>query len=59
MHRTSLTGQLVTFVVVVVASAYALRWAYDLLRPLLPLFVVLAVAFGLWRLSSFFRARRW
>ncbi len=56
MYR-GLTERLAGFVLVVVVSAYALRWAYEQLRPVLPLLVVLAVLFGLWRVFSFYRSR--
>ncbi len=58
MHRTGLTERLAGFVFLVVVSAYALRWAYDRLRPLLPVLLVLVVLIGLWRVSSLIR-RRW
>ncbi len=41
MHRSGLTERLAGFVFVVVVSAFALRWAYEQLRPMLPLLVVL------------------
>jgi hypothetical protein len=42
---------------VVVVSAFALRWAYEQLRPALPLLVAAVVLFGLWRTVTFFRSR--
>ena len=39
-------------------GSLALRWAYEQLRPVLPLLVVVVVAVGLWRVSSLIR-RRW
>ncbi len=56
MYR-GLTERLAGFVLVVVVSAFALRWAYEQLRPVLPLLVVLVVLFGLWRVFSFYRSR--
>ncbi len=56
MYR-GLTERLAGFVLVVVVSAFALRWAYEQLRPMLPLLVVLVVLFGLWRVFSFYRSR--
>lgn len=56
MYR-GLTERLAGFVFVVVVSAFALRWAYEQLRPMLPLLVVLVVLFGLWRVFSFYRSR--
>jgi hypothetical protein len=57
MHRSRLTERLAGFVFVVVVSAFALRWAYEQLRPALPLLVAAVVLFGLWRLSSLLRSR--
>ncbi len=51
------TERLAGFVLVVVVSAFALRWAYEQLRPVLPLLVVLVVLVGLWRLSLLIRNR--
>ncbi len=56
MYR-GLTERLAGFVLVVVVSAFALRWAYEQLRPMLPLLIVLVVLFGLWRVVSFYRSR--
>jgi uncharacterized membrane protein YqjE len=55
--QRGLTERLAGFVLVVVVSAFALRWAYEQLRPVLPLLVVLAVLFGLWRVVSSYRSR--
>ncbi len=57
MYRSGLTERLAGFVLVIVVSAFALRWAYEQLRPVLPLLVVLAVLFGLWRVASYYRSR--
>jgi hypothetical protein len=57
MHRSSLTERLAGFLLVVVVGAFALRWAYDQLRPLWPVFLVAVVLVGLWRLSSLIRSR--
>jgi hypothetical protein len=57
MHRSSLTERLAGFLLVVVVGAFALRWAYDQLRPLWPVFVVAVVLVGLWRLSSLIHSR--
>jgi uncharacterized membrane protein len=57
MHRSSLTERLAGFLLVVVVGAFALRWAYEQLRPVLPLLVVLVVLFGLWRSVTLFRSR--
>jgi hypothetical protein len=56
MYR-GLTERLAGFVLVVVVSVFALRWAYEQLRPVLPLLVVLVVLFGLWRAFTFYRSR--
>ena len=56
MHR-GLTERLAGFVFVVVVSAFALRWAYEQLRPLLPVLVAGVVLVGLWRLFSLIRSR--
>ena len=58
MYR-GFTERLAGFVFVVVVSAFALRWAYEQLRPVLPLLIVLVVLIGLWRVSSLIRSRRW
>ncbi len=55
--QRGITERLAGFVFVVVVSAFALRWAYEQLRPLLPLLVVLEVLIGLWRAITFFRSR--
>ncbi len=55
--QRGLTERLAGFVLVVVVSAFALRWAYEQLRPMLPLLIVLVVLFGLWRAVAFFRSR--
>ncbi len=57
-RQSGITERLAGFVLVVVVSAFALRWAYEQVRPVLPLLVVLAVLFGLWRAVLFFRSRR-
>jgi hypothetical protein len=57
MHRSGLTERLAGLVFVVVVSAFALRWAYEQLRPLWSVFVVAVVLVGLWRLSSLIRSR--
>jgi hypothetical protein len=57
--RSGLTERLAGFVLVVVVSAFALRWAYDQLRPMWPVFVVVVLLLGLWRLSTLLRSRRW
>ncbi len=56
MYR-GLTERLAGFVLVVVVSAFALRWAYEQLRPVLPLLVAAVVLVGLWRAVAFFRSR--
>jgi predicted exporter len=58
MHRAGLTERLAGFVLVVVCGALALRWAYEQLRPLLPVLVAVVVIVALWRVSSLIR-RRW
>ncbi len=55
--QRGITERLAGFVFVVVVSAFALRWAYEQLRPLLPLLTILVVLFGLWRAVAFFRSR--
>jgi uncharacterized membrane protein YqjE len=57
-RQSGITERLAGFVLVVVVSAFALRWAYEQVRPMLPLLVVLAVLFGLWRVVTFYRSRR-
>ncbi len=57
MQRSGITERLVSFVLVMVVSAFALRWAYEQLRPMLPLLVVLVVLFAVWRGVVFFRSR--
>ncbi len=57
MHKTGITERLAGFVFVVVVSAFALRWAYEQLRLVLPLLVIAVVLFGLWRAFTFFRSR--
>jgi uncharacterized membrane protein YqjE len=57
-RQSGITERLAGFVLVVVVSAFALRWAYEQVRPVLPLLVILAVLFGLWRVVSFLRSRR-
>ncbi len=56
-RQSGITERLAGFVLVVVVSAFALRWAYEQLRPVLPLLVVLVVLVGLWRLSLLIRNR--
>jgi hypothetical protein len=51
-YRSSLAGSLLTAVVVVVGCIVALRWAYDLLLPMLwlvPVICVLVAAVFIWR----------
>lgn len=55
---SGLTERAVGFLVVLVAGVLALRWAWEQLRPLLPVLVVVVVLVGLWRVSSLIR-RRW
>ncbi len=55
--QRGLTERLAGFVLVVVVSAFAPRWAYEQLRPMLPLLVVLVVLFAVWRGVAFFRSR--
>jgi hypothetical protein len=57
MPRSGLMKRLAGFVFMVVVSAFALRGAYEQLRPVLPLLIVLVVLFGLWRVYTFFRSR--
>ena len=57
MYQRGITERLAGFVIVVVVSAFALRWAYEQLRPVLPFLVVVVVLFGLWRVFSFYRSR--
>ncbi len=56
-RQSGITERLAGFVLVVVVSAFALRWAYEQLRPVLPVIVVVVVLVGLWRLSSLIRNR--
>ncbi len=56
-RQSGVTERLAGFVFVVVVSAFALRWAYEQLRPVLPLLVVLVVLVGRWRLSFLIRNR--
>jgi hypothetical protein len=55
--QRGITERLAGFVLVVVVSAFALRWAYEQLRPVLPLLVAAVVLVGLWRAVAFFRSR--
>lgn len=57
MYRTGLTERLAGFVFVVVVSVFALRWAYEQLRPVLPVMVAMVVLFGVWRVVTFYRNR--
>jgi hypothetical protein len=57
MYRSGLTERLAGFVFVVVVSAFALRWAYEQLRPMWPVFVVIVLLVALWRLSILIRSR--
>ena len=43
MRRSSLVEHMLGFIVVLLGAAVAMRWIYDLLRPLLWLFVVVSV----------------
>lgn len=55
MYGRSLRGELLGLAVVVVGLAIALRWAYDLIKPLLwllPLVAVGAAVLWVWRYWS-------
>ncbi len=57
-RQSGITERLAGFVLVVVVSVFALRWAYEQLRPILPLLVLLVVLFGVWRVVLFVRSQR-
>ena len=54
LFRSAVTG-----VVLLLCLAYALRWSYELVRPLLPLVIVGGTLLAVWRLVAVWRRGRW
>lgn len=49
----------VTVILLLLCLAYALRWSYDLLRPVLPLIIVGGSLLLIWKLAVAWRRSRW